>query len=142
MLWIVVVWLSFLVIVGRLLCVTSFFSAFSHSFILIFFFQCTIYYEHHNRIRVHPLIVDISIKLVFANACINPILYGLFNANFRKAYIYYVKMLCFYLMCRMTSRPDGKNLPWSLSINRRYQATMSTAASPNSTRFRSLNVPS
>ena len=110
--------------------------------ILIFLFQCTIYYEHHNRIRVHPLIVDISIKLVFANACINPILYGLFNANFRKAYVYYIKMLCFYLTCRMTSRPDGKNLPWSLSINRRYQATMSTAASPNSTRFRSLNLPS
>jgi len=63
-------------------------------------------------------------KLVFANACINPILYGVFNANFRKAYVYYLKMLGYYLTCKTTKKPVGKGLPWSVAS--RYQHRTST----------------
>lgn len=68
-------------------------------------YMTVIYWEHHNRRQIHPLIEDIVIKLVFANCCINPILYGVFNANFRRAYVYYLRMLGFYFTCKLTSRP-------------------------------------
>ncbi|XP_067930097.1 D(2) dopamine receptor-like [Watersipora subatra] len=92
-------------------------------------YMFTIYYEHSNRTRLHPLIVDISMKLVFANACLNPILYGLFNANFRKAYVYYIKIICFYLSCKSTEKPDGKNMPWSV-VTPGLRAVPALPASP------------
>lgn len=71
--------------------------------------QTVIYWEHDNRTSIHPFIEDIVIKLVFANCCINPILYGLFNGNFRRAYVYYMRMLAFYFTCKMTKKPAGEN---------------------------------
>lgn len=95
----------------------------------MYLLQFTIYYEHSNETRLHPLILDISIKLVFANACINPILYGVFNANFRKAYVYYIKMLTFYMTCKRSERPDGKNMPWSVVMPVHTPVTL-TATTP------------
>jgi len=54
---------------------------------------------------MQPIYEDIAVKLVFANAAINPILYGVFNANYRRAYLYYAKLLGFILSCKMTGKP-------------------------------------
>ncbi|XP_067932955.1 tyramine receptor Ser-2-like [Watersipora subatra] len=69
-------------------------------------YMAVIYWEHHNSRSVHPFLEDIVMKLVFANCCINPLLYGVFNANFRKAYLYYTRMLAFYVTCKMTKKPQ------------------------------------
>ena len=67
------------------------------------------------NIKVHALIIDVSLKLIFANAFLNPIFYGLCRSNYRKGYVYVAQMACSVLTCGIViEKPGGmlKTGPW------------------------------
>ena len=66
------------------------------------------------NIKVHPLIIDVSLKLIFANAFLNPIFYGLCRSNYRKGYVYVAQMACSVLTCGIVIEKPGGMLKTSV----------------------------
>lgn len=59
-------------------------------------------------VTAHPMVEDIAIKLVFANAMLNPIFYGLCRRNYRKGYDYVSQLFCYRITCGCIKKPGGE----------------------------------
>ncbi|XP_022095990.1 C-C chemokine receptor type 5-like isoform X2 [Acanthaster planci] len=48
---------------------------------------------------------DLAIRVLFANTLLNPVVYGLFNRTYRKAYVYFIRKLLYYALCGKIKKP-------------------------------------
>lgn len=61
-------------------------------------------------ISMSPILEDLSLKLIFLNAVINPLFYGLCRKNYRKGYDFVTQSFCHYLSLGCIEKPGGKLL--------------------------------
>ncbi|XP_033647837.1 muscarinic acetylcholine receptor M3-like isoform X2 [Asterias rubens] len=65
----------------------------------------------------NELMEDLSIRVLFTNTILNPAIYGLFNKTYRHGYIYFVRRLLYFALCRLIKKPKDKKI---LYLRRSY----------------------
>ncbi|XP_071809152.1 G-protein coupled receptor 52-like isoform X2 [Asterias amurensis] len=65
----------------------------------------------------NELLEDLSIRVLFTNTILNPAIYGLFNKTYRHGYIYFVRRLLYFALCRLIKKPKDKKI---LYLRRSY----------------------
>ena len=71
------------------------------------FFQVVLILSLAN-VTINQVVDDVALKLVFANAMLNPVFYGLCRKNYRKGYSYITQLFFHYLSCGVVDKPGGK----------------------------------
>ncbi|XP_071960337.1 5-hydroxytryptamine receptor 4-like [Antedon mediterranea] len=57
-----------------------------------------------------PEVTVVALRLLFANAFINPVIYACFNATYRRGFLYFTKLFLYYISCTCFSKPEDDNI--------------------------------
>ncbi|XP_038060828.1 trace amine-associated receptor 9-like isoform X2 [Patiria miniata] len=65
---------------------------------------------HQTNLLYSEFAEDLAIRILFANTLLNPVIYGLFNRTYRKAYIYFVRKLLYFALCGKIKKPKERKI--------------------------------
>ena len=77
------------------------------------------------NVAVCPIVEDLALKLIFANALLNPLFHGLCRAKYRKGYVYMSHSLLHCICFPCVDKPGGMNSYYIPSNRKHHISTFS-----------------